>query len=107
MTSRLEAAERLKSLADEGARTIRVAAEPAPYVMPPVDLFRYQLVLPAAKPQTVGVSADVMIAIDSAHAAAPVSWADARFIIVSPMEKVRSLQRLATRPAAATRVSSP
>ena len=107
VTSRLEAAERLKSLADEGAKTIRVAAEPAPYAVPPVDLFRYQLILPPAKANAPTVGADVMITIDSAHAAAPISWTDGRFAIVSPMEKVRSLQRLATRPAATTRVSSP
>jgi hypothetical protein len=68
ITSRLATAEDLK-----GRDTIRVAAEPAPYNMPPVDLFRTRLVLNPWPP-------DVMVI----PSAAPISWADVRFAVSSP-----------------------
>ena len=68
LTSRLAAAEKL-----EGRDVIRVKAEPAPYVMPPVNLFETQLILDPSSP-------DVRIA----PSPAPISWADVRFEVSSP-----------------------
>lgn len=45
LTSRLRTANLLQHLGETGARTIGIHAEPAPYVMPPVDLFEQRLVL--------------------------------------------------------------
>ena len=44
-STRLIAADRLRDLSTAGARTLAIDAEPAPYDLPPVDLFRWQIVL--------------------------------------------------------------
>ena len=44
-TSRLAEADRLQHLLSAGAKSLALTAEPAPYSMPPVDLFRWQIVL--------------------------------------------------------------
>lgn len=43
-TSRLEFAQRFRSVVQEG-ETVRIRSEPAPYNMPPVDLWKYRLEL--------------------------------------------------------------
>jgi hypothetical protein len=45
MSSRLIAAKRLAEQASAGARKLEITAEPAPYSMPPVDLFTWQITL--------------------------------------------------------------
>ena len=45
LTSRLLAAQRMRSELESGARSIALWAEPAPYSFPPVDLFQYRLLL--------------------------------------------------------------
>ncbi len=45
VTSRLIAAERIRNEINSGARSIHIGAEPAPYSLPPVDLFQCQLML--------------------------------------------------------------
>lgn len=44
-TSRIAEADRLRAMRGGGARTLAVYAEPAPYCMPPVDLFRWTIEL--------------------------------------------------------------
>jgi hypothetical protein len=44
-TTRRAAADHIWELQQEGARTVGVWAEPAPYCVPPVDLFRTRLLL--------------------------------------------------------------
>jgi hypothetical protein len=78
-TSRLVVADRLAALADEGARTLRVPAEPAPYCMPPVDVFRYTLLL---APPGMKIPADVIVRMDHKSSLGPMSWADVRFTLV-------------------------
>jgi hypothetical protein len=97
ITSRLAAAERMRQLARIGADSVRLTAEPAPYSFPPVDLFRYRLLL--ARPGQPA-SADVVLAIDTRNVANPISWANARFAIVSPLERRREWHP-ASMPAAA------
>jgi len=66
-TRRLWAGRRLESLRMEGACSLGLVAEPAPYSLPPVDLFRWQLFLlptdratmPAIAPTDVVVAPDV------------------------------------------------
>jgi hypothetical protein len=90
--SRLIAAERLKDLLDQGTATsLELSAEPAPYCMPPLDLFRTRLILP---PTGGSAAADVSLRLNPAGTRAPISWADVRFAIVP-------------RRAATTAVSSP
>lgn len=43
--TRVRAAEKLQSLQRDGARVLGLVAEPAPYSMPPVDLFAWRLIL--------------------------------------------------------------
>lgn len=45
LTSRLIAAAKIRADLDAGARSIALWAEPAPYSFPPVDLFKYRLLL--------------------------------------------------------------
>jgi hypothetical protein len=56
-TPRLNAAARLQSLNAAGSRRLAVVAEPAPYAMPPVDLWRWEMYL---LPRT-------QVPVDAAH----------------------------------------
>jgi hypothetical protein len=81
-TSRIASAHLLSMLntwpASAAGVTIAVPAEPAPYCMPPVDLFRNRLILvPPGEP----VPADVIVSLPEYHSFAPISWADVRFFI--------------------------
>jgi hypothetical protein len=60
ISSRLIAAKRLAEKATEGARRLDISAEPAPYSMPPVDLFTWQITL---LPRGQFVSADADVAL--------------------------------------------
>jgi len=87
--SRLAAARHIK---DAGASTIHVVAEPAPYSMPPVDLFKQQLILTRPDEST---GADVHVAAEPGRSATPISWADVPFTLST------------SRRVGATTVSSP
>ncbi len=115
MSSRYVAAKDVKQFTDVGARTLRLSSEPAPYCVPPVDLFKTKLLL--APPGSSG-SADVVVSLDPMHARNPMSWADVGFVVVSPMGRLRQWHPAtttnenagvdsATRPNSATTVSSP
>jgi hypothetical protein len=108
-TSRLAAARQIRDL---GVTTIHVVAEPAPYSMPPVDLFRHRLILTAAAAESAG--ADLLVTADPARSATPISWADVPFTVVRPRPQIEQTlinlpesQRSQTRPTTATTVSSP
>jgi hypothetical protein len=88
-TSRIAAARHIRDL---GVKTIHIVAEPAPYCMPPVDLFRQQLILTAPGESA---EADLHLRVDSDRSATPISWADVPFTLSS------------TRRAGAATVSSP
>jgi len=60
MSSRLIAAKRLAEKASEGASHLEITAEPAPYSMPPVDLFSWQITL-LPRGQQVTADADVAL----------------------------------------------
>ena len=79
ITSRLATAAMLQKMWDHpiGA-TIAVPAEPAPYCMPPVDLFRNRLIL---VPPNESAPADIVVSLLEYHSAAPISWANVRFFI--------------------------
>jgi hypothetical protein len=79
-TSRLEAALRLTALRGSGNTIVRVTAEPAPYCLPPMDIFQTRMML---APADHAIVADAMVTVDTQHSPAPISWADVRFIIVS------------------------
>jgi len=57
-TSRIQAAEQLQNLRAKCVRTIATFAEPAPYVMPPVDLFNDRLMLVPERPS---IETDVVV----------------------------------------------
>jgi hypothetical protein len=80
---RLAEAERLRHYLRSGFTRMAVVAEPAPYGLPPVDLFRWQILkLPdGTDPSTAG-GADVLVrAVDNPGrgVAARISWADKPF----------------------------
>lgn len=114
--SRNRMAETLRSLQNGGARTLAVLAEPAPYAVPPVDLFAWEILLLPRGWTLQGASreapADVIIqAVDrvqpppnaaaSAYAWRPenppwlsggaVSWANKPFVILVRRELLPSL----------------
>jgi hypothetical protein len=81
-SSRLAEAEHLRQYLRSGFTRMAVVAEPAPYCLPPVDLFRWQIVkLPdGSDPSTAG--ADLLVrAVDDPGkgVAARISWADKPF----------------------------
>jgi hypothetical protein len=71
-SSRVIAAERLRRLQQDGAHTLLVAAEPAPYSLPPVDLFSWQIILAPKGGMTTPT--DVMV-MSSDYAGEPVAGA--------------------------------
>ena len=93
VTSRLAAAESIRRLAPQGTDIVTYA-DPAPYSMPPVDLFRNRLLV-APRGMAVDSAQALVVSVDEAASVAPISWADVRFEIVAP------------RPSATTTVSSP
>jgi hypothetical protein len=80
--SRIVAARHLKTLIDGGATTVAVFAEPAPYCMPPIDLFRSRLVL--VPPGQAAPAGAIVVRVEPQLSAAPISWADARFTVSLP-----------------------
>ncbi len=62
-TSRTQAARTLQHLQASGASRLGILAEPAPYVLPPVDLFRWQILLLPSDSTIAGgqAPADVLI----------------------------------------------
>lgn len=68
--SRLASAARLESLLGSEPRTLAVLAEPAPYVMPPFDLFRWRLVLLPDRAHAPGFLGDALINVDISRDAA-------------------------------------
>jgi hypothetical protein len=108
--SRLQAAEQLRQLADQGSRNLAVFNEPAPYAVPPVNLFDWhiwlmpkdQRTLQLAKGMDVAVQAvddlsrvQVPARFTSPPSRAPMSWADKTFAWIT-----RSSLQPATREAA-------
>jgi hypothetical protein len=103
VTSRLREAELLRLMLRSGtARKLAVAADPAPYCLPPVDLFRWQIVKvpdlvpigPGQPPQLPGGGADVgadvvVLPVDWPPEGptlfnAPISWENKPFEIRTP-----------------------
>jgi hypothetical protein len=92
-TSRLAAAERLRQLNANGARSMAVSADPAPYCLPPVNLFAWQIVkVPATTAQRPRPETDVLVRPVDVSAGAPpgmpqarISWADKHFETSKPM----------------------
>jgi hypothetical protein len=92
ITSRLAEAERLRALNPHGAETLATYADPAPYCLPPVDLFDGKVVSLAkdADPaegvkmgeisvRAVDISAKVDGSWTGLFTATPISWADKQF----------------------------
>ena len=90
-TGRIRLAETLERYRASGARTLAISAEPAPYCLPPVDLFRWEirLVPRGFSSSEMANAADISArAVDSyrPHAwgeirGSPVSWADKPFAV--------------------------
>jgi hypothetical protein len=104
-TSRLMAAEEIRSRVEAGDRSIAIWVEPAPYSMPPVDLFKTRLLLlprearvtlehspadililpPDAVVSPVAASSEVLAAATfpiAGTAKRIISWADRSFCIL-------------------------
>jgi hypothetical protein len=105
MTTRQQAAERIDQLAGDRPLTIALWAEPAPYSVPPLDLFRHRLLLlpPDYEPSTSNRIADVYVRTEDApdHFVArwqghferfviqtarptPLSWSNKPIVIYTP-----------------------
>jgi hypothetical protein len=92
-TSRLVLAKHLKEMNARGSRTLWLSAEPAPYCLPPVDLWNWNLhLLPPARknrgtiqPNVVEIETADVISDDawSWIMGTPISWADKPFKVKS------------------------
>lgn len=61
-TTRLLTAAKLEELREQGGRTMGVLADPAPYVLPPVNLFDWRIVLMPRRPDAAALSSvDVLV----------------------------------------------
>jgi hypothetical protein len=83
VTSRLKAAGEIENFKILGARRLVVFDEPAPYCLPPVDLFHWQIVRMPKNPDPVMIEGgDVVVYVYHGHPdGIPISWADKRFLI--------------------------
>lgn len=81
VTGRILEARRLRALNEVGFDTLAIFAEPAPYCMPPVDLFRWEMtLLPKGSAPGDGMKlAEVSIQSADAPSPTPISWADKPF----------------------------
>ena len=100
VNSRSEMAATLNAFAQSSPRevplTLGVDADPAPYSLPPVDLFRWQIVLLPRANEFLGSSYSVTITPDNTvdvwdPRLTPISWADKQFQI---SEVVHSLFKM-------------
>ena len=82
-STRLTAAGRLAAVSS-GDKTIDVTADPAPYDLPPIDLFTWRIVLvpPVGSLNPAGFT--VRPTDDTRGIASPISWANKPFDIVFP-----------------------
>jgi hypothetical protein len=75
-TSRLVAAREVERLRQAGGKRLLLTAEPAPYAVPPVNLFEWPLVLvpKGSRPEAFALPGDVVVEVR--EGGAPISWAD-------------------------------
>jgi hypothetical protein len=121
-TSRLALAERLRELPRFGWNTVEVTAEPAPYCLPPVNLFEGTIVLlPPGQVGPAGADAVLVRAVDAVPREAPppgyvrwdqdespilspfpsgFSWAAKPFAVVVPRRTLRAPAGVAPAPPA-------
>lgn len=78
-TSRLTAAHAIEALRLAGGKRLLLAAEPAPYAVPPVNLFDWPVyVVPkGARPETYAEPGDVVVEVNEGETR--ISWADKPF----------------------------
>jgi hypothetical protein len=96
-STRLMVAERLQQLSAAGAVNLAIDAEPAPYVLPPVDLFKWKIVL--LPRGTSAADADVRIdAVDAAGAdSSTVSYIPRPMLLPTPISWAGKPFRIETR----------
>jgi hypothetical protein len=84
-TSRLASAADIQNqLAATPDATVAILAEPAPYSLPPVDLFNTRLLLLPASGALPADPPDLVIRLQTENARAPISWADRHFALDRP-----------------------
>jgi hypothetical protein len=81
LTSRLAAAAEIEEFRKAGAKRVLISAEPAPYAVPPLNLFDWQVILVPRnrKPDHFAQPGDVIVQIVEGDT--PISWADKKFKI--------------------------
>jgi hypothetical protein len=79
-SSRRMSAAYLASMADRDHRLL-IEAEPAPYILPPVDVFHWQLILPPRNSPVAPDSYDASVRTLSWHKGTPMSWANIFFVL--------------------------
>lgn len=72
MTSRIQAAEMIDQARRSGISQVILAAEPAPYAVPPMNLWELQLLLPSGEQPP----ADGGLQVRTLDGRTPISWAD-------------------------------
>jgi hypothetical protein len=101
-STRLAVATQLQKLSAAGEKILAVDAEPAPYVLPPVDLFKWKIVL---LPRGMA-TADADVRIDAADAAgkdtSTVSYLPRPILLPTPISWAGKPFRIETRPDGAT-----
>lgn len=80
-TSRLLAAREIEAFRKAGAQRVLITAEPAPYAIPPLNLFDWQVILvpDKAHPERYAEPGDVVVTVEEGDT--PISWADKAFKI--------------------------
>jgi hypothetical protein len=78
-TSRMAAAREIEALRAAGGKRLLLAAEPAPYGVPPVNLFDWPVLLvpKGGRPEAYAEPGDVVVEV--VEGGAKISWADKRF----------------------------
>lgn len=81
-TSRLAAAREVEALRQAGGKRLLLAAEPAPYAVPPANVFDWPVVLvpKGSRPEAFAEAGDVIVEVGEGDT--PISWADKPFRVV-------------------------
>ncbi|QOV89148.1 ArnT family glycosyltransferase [Humisphaera borealis] len=75
-TSRDLAAEQIDQASKSGARRIVLAAEPAPYAIPPMNLWAWEMVVPPSGQTAASVARPGDRVVEALEGQTPISWAD-------------------------------
>jgi hypothetical protein len=76
VTTRTQAAEHIEQLRRTGVDQVVLSAEPAPYAIPPMNLWDFRMVVPPKQTTPAEIAASGELLVEPLEGTTPISWAD-------------------------------